>query len=416
MSLATVHQLPTKPNRGAPRVNAWRWNEHEDAALESLPPEIERLYLRGIRKHMDYASGITGVKRRVSMDGFMELLNYYPPAGSKEKPRLYSRQQITRMIDKLEAAGLVVRLHRGKGVKAAMEFKLPLACNDADQQRAESEQAGASKEKPRGCQLQEVSSEQGASKDERATSGTPLTPNPHSLSGGREHNIFAQAAQSGDDGLPASERPRQFSMPIDWVPNPEMFTAQCLRAGLPMDTRYAPHQLAKFTAHFADQSHRRYGESAWIAKLVDWIRNDLRRAKADEQKTQGNTYANRSATDAKRAEQDRIAAMLSNPNDTSWIEGLFDEESGDLGAGQPGVHSTGGDLPQDVENGIFDAGHGEAGEAGSGYIDGEVVNAAHDQEPGRGTGADQGRGWRVAAERGEADFEHEAETGGFWNA
>lgn len=178
MNLATVHHLPTPPNSRATRVNSWRWNELEDEALESLPPEIERLYLRGIRKYMDYATGVTGVKRRVCMDGFMELLNYYPPAGSKEKPRLYSRQQITRMIDKLESAGLVVRLHRGKGVKAAMEFKLPLACNDAEQQRAESEQVGASHTNPHGCHLQAINTEQGASKEERATSGVPVNPKP----------------------------------------------------------------------------------------------------------------------------------------------------------------------------------------------------------------------------------------------
>ena len=178
MNLATVHHLPTPPNSRATRVNSWRWNELEDEALESLPPEIERLYLRGIRKYMDYATGVTGVKRRVCMDGFMELLNYYPPAGSKEKPRLYSRQQITRMIDKLESAGLVVRLHRGKGVKAAMEFKLPLACNDAEQQRAESEQVGASHTNPHGCHLQAINTEQGASKEERATSCVPVNPKP----------------------------------------------------------------------------------------------------------------------------------------------------------------------------------------------------------------------------------------------
>lgn len=165
-------------------MNSWRWNELEDEALESLPPEIERLYLRGIRKHMDYATGITGVKRRVCMDGFMELLNYYPPVGSKEKPRLYSRQQITRMIDKLESVGLVVRLHRGKGVKAAMEFKLPLACNDEEQQRAESEQLGASNTNPHGYAAGEDRSEQGASKEERSTSGTPLNPNPLTTFGG----------------------------------------------------------------------------------------------------------------------------------------------------------------------------------------------------------------------------------------
>jgi|GEM_PF-4098592 len=179
---AEIFHFPTQERR--PRVNSWRWNEIEDEALLALPPEIERLYLHGIRKHMDYASGITGRKRRVSMDMFHELLDYYPPAGSREKPRLYSRQQITRMLDKLEDVGLIARLHRGKGVKAPMEFSLPMACCDAEQHRAESEQAGASQENPHYRAYGVGNSEQGASKEDRSTSGHPVTPNPLTTFGG----------------------------------------------------------------------------------------------------------------------------------------------------------------------------------------------------------------------------------------
>lgn len=178
--------------------------------------------------------------------------------------------------------------------------------------------------------------------------------------------------------------------------------------------RYAAHIQIKGSnaTEFVMQGKRFFGPAAEFEN--DWT---TPAPSANGYGAQGGQHANRPGTDAKRANQDRIAAMLSDPNDTSWIEGLFpDEESGDLGAGQPSVHAAGGDLPQDVENGVFDAGHGEAGEAGSGYIDGEVVNTAHDQEPGRSAGAYQGRGRGMATERGEADFEHEAEAGGLWNA
>ncbi|SDI28417.1 phage replication protein O [Vreelandella titanicae] len=164
----------------------------------------------------------------------------------------------------------------------------------------------------------------------------------------------------------------------------------------------------------------------WVSKDSFWKTNVLCPSKLREKWDQlelkviaykESRHGNRSGTDEKRANQDRIAAMLSDPNDTSWIEGLFpDEESGDLGAGEQGVHPTGSDLSRDMEESVFDAGHGEAGEAGNGYFHGEVVNAANDQEPGRGAGADQGRGWGVAAERGETDCEPETAAGGFWNA
>ncbi len=106
------------------------WNADEEAALEGLPHRVQVLYLRGLRRHMDYATGIVGRVRRISIDQFRELLEYRPPARSHERPETFSRQQVTRMLDRLEEAGLVQRLHRGKGVRVAMEFWLPLA--DAD--------------------------------------------------------------------------------------------------------------------------------------------------------------------------------------------------------------------------------------------------------------------------------------------
>ncbi len=166
---------------------------------------------------------------------------------------------------------------------------------------------------------------------------------------------------------------------------------------------------------------------AWASQDSFWQSNILSPTKLRKQwkalaiqfnnRRTGASHANRSGADAKRTDKDRIAAMLSDPNDTSWIEGLFpDEESGNLGAGQPGVHAPGSDLSEDVAERVFDGGHGEVGEAGSGDIDGEVVRTADAAEPGCGTGANQGRGQRVAAECGAPDCELETAAGGFWHA
>ena len=235
------------------------------------------------------------------------------------------------------------------------------------------------------------------------------------LSGTRE-DIFQQAAQSDDDGLPAAGKSHQFPMSLDWVPNSEMFAAQCLRACLPTDTQYAPHQLAKFTAHFADQPHRRHGESAWIAKLVDWVRNDIRRAKTAEQHSPGVRYASRQESDAKRSERDRIAARLANPNDADWMEGLFPDKNTASGACESGVYEAGSDLPQDVADIVYDRPDGSAGQAGGRYFDGEVVDTANCQKPGCSPGTNQSGGQRVAAERGAPDCDAQAAAGGLWDA
>lgn len=235
------------------------------------------------------------------------------------------------------------------------------------------------------------------------------------LSGARE-DVFQKAARLDDDGVPAAGKSHQFPMSLDWVPNPEMFAAQCLRACLPTDTQYAPHQLAKFTAHFADQPHRRHGESAWIAKLVDWVRNDIRRAKTAEQHSPGVRYASRQESDAKRSERDRIAARLANPNDDDWMEGLFPDENAASGACESGVYEAGSDLPQDVADIVYDRPDGSAGQAGGRYFDGEVVDTANCQKPGCSSGTNQSGGQRVAAERGAPDCDAQAAAGGLWDA
>lgn len=142
-----------------------------------------------------------------------------------------------------------------------------------------------------------------------------------SLSGAGEsgESIFEQAAQRTDDGdtVPTGGA-RQFPMTLDWQPYPEQLAAACQRAGLPVDTQPAAHQLAKFTAHHADNPSRRYGAMAWTAKLVDWIRNDQQQ----NTKPTGGSHANRQQrtprrrlTAAEARERDRALARGEQPGD-----------------------------------------------------------------------------------------------------
>ncbi|MEA3250170.1 MAG: hypothetical protein U9Q35_01100 [Pseudomonadota bacterium] len=361
-------------------MNSWRWNEVEDGLLAELPPEIERLYLRGIRKHMDYATGITGRKRRVSMEMFSELLTYYPPAGSREKPRYFSRQQITRMIDKLEDSGLIERLHRGKGVKAPMEFHLPLACSDAEQQRAESEQGGASQEKQRPRASGEVNSEQGASKEERSTSGSPV--NPSSPYG---EDVAASAPETNK---PKSRK--KWGEEIDHELVIEMHAAvtrDLTNPKKPNANTWANDFRLMRNVDGRTVEQIRY-LITWTAEHHFWSTVILcpakMRAKWDQLEKQvkqlkESRHENRHATDQQRAERDRVAASLADPYDTSWADGLFDEggaPGSDRNAGEPGVHSDGGDLSADVADVFHDGRDAQAGKAGACVIDGELVFAA----------------------------------------
>lgn len=145
------------------------------------------------------------------------------------------------------------------------------------------------------------------------TPGVPLTTNEppmnptHSQGAG---DVFARAAQQGDDGQPLTAGAHQFAMTLDWQPDPEHLAAACKRAGLPADTRPAPHQLAKFTAHHADNPSRRHGAMAWTSKLVDWIRNDARQqaAQPQQQPTGGARHGNRTGSAGQRQRFSNLSA------------------------------------------------------------------------------------------------------------
>lgn len=153
-------------------------------------------------------------------------------------------------------------------------------------------------------------------------------PNPNSHSGAGE-SIFEQAARrTGDGEMPPTAGARQFAMTLDWQPDPEHLAAACQRAGLPADTQPATHQLAKFTAHHADQPSRRHGAMAWTAKLVDWIRNDQRQQ--TQQPTPGGAHAQRkqrtptrrlTAAEARERDRQRQQAGGGNVFDGEWTPG-----------------------------------------------------------------------------------------------
>ena len=112
---------------------SWQYNEDEDAALEYLPHTDQVLYLRGLRKFMDFASGIVGIRRKVSYQMFRELLEVHRRRGST-KPEYYpKRDEVRAALTRLEVAGLIIRVPSlTKAVADSMVFRLPLANIDLE--------------------------------------------------------------------------------------------------------------------------------------------------------------------------------------------------------------------------------------------------------------------------------------------
>lgn len=69
-------------------------------------PHIQQLtYLRGIRPYMDVKTGVTGIKRRISLQSISEQLYIEPHQGIKSQS--FSRDQVRRAISGLVRAGMI---------------------------------------------------------------------------------------------------------------------------------------------------------------------------------------------------------------------------------------------------------------------------------------------------------------------
>ena len=87
--------------------------------MDYLPHTDQVIYLRGIRRRMDYRTGIAGVSASISYDWLSQLCEVHPRRGShiKEPARL-TKEALRAVFARLEVAGLVehVRDHGGRGL------------------------------------------------------------------------------------------------------------------------------------------------------------------------------------------------------------------------------------------------------------------------------------------------------------
>jgi hypothetical protein len=81
-------------------------SDEELQALEGLPHLHRCLYIFGIRRYMDYSTGITGIKRKISYKSLSEEVYINPHQGMTDT-KTKSIAQLKRAVKFLEKAGLI---------------------------------------------------------------------------------------------------------------------------------------------------------------------------------------------------------------------------------------------------------------------------------------------------------------------
>lgn len=119
------------------------WTDDEEELLQGLPWIVQLVYLRGLRRFMDYSTGVVGVKRGISRQSLAETLYVEPVSGRHTKDSgAPTISAIRNALERLESIGLIEKIpHKDKLI-----FFLPKAArDDSDQKRSV---RGTSEERP----------------------------------------------------------------------------------------------------------------------------------------------------------------------------------------------------------------------------------------------------------------------------
>ncbi|QEY15484.1 hypothetical protein D0C16_05545 [Cellvibrio sp. KY-GH-1] len=104
----------------------WSWSAEEDAAMDYLPHAAQVLYLRVLRRRMDFNTGVVGITCRLSYKLIGEWLEVRPPAKSTKPIIRLTVQAIRTALEQLEKAGLIKRVE-SDGEVLPLVFLLPFA-------------------------------------------------------------------------------------------------------------------------------------------------------------------------------------------------------------------------------------------------------------------------------------------------
>lgn len=99
---------------------SFRLSNKEADALRGCHHLDQVLYVFGLRRHMDYATGVVGESRRISVQSLKEAAFVEPSNGPVRESGSPSKHRILRAIERLADRGLVVR-------EGTFVFRLPLA-------------------------------------------------------------------------------------------------------------------------------------------------------------------------------------------------------------------------------------------------------------------------------------------------
>ncbi len=233
-------------------------NEAESAALMGLSLLAKTLYVIGLRCFVDYATGVVGVRRRISRQYLREVAEYVPDSGSTRKAWQPSNGEIRAALEELGRAGVIARVPR---YQRALVFSLPLVIRRHSVQKRSNR--GTTDEEPTPSDAKNI-----LDISELAGFGEAGTTDQNDNNGAR--NALPLLNNSTP---PTRARVRErFAMSHDWLPSPQILDMHLIMQGLKAIAEEEKGEiLGEFRSYWLTQPERRT-DAEWTHTLVRSIK------------------------------------------------------------------------------------------------------------------------------------------------
>lgn len=276
-------------------------NDAEWGALADEPADVFKLYC-AIRRFMDYRTGVSGQKRRLSEQMFREEL-YIAPTRGRHESGSPTRQKVRSLVDRLITLGAITPI-------GPLVYQLPNADWDG------SSKSSATDEQPD----QQPHQQPEEIPDKPNESGTFDAADHGSTTGSESDQSLINNLPpiSGKSPIVLSVR-GYFSMPLEgWAPVPKTFNAIAYTNAIPRDA-LTPDRLTTFCTYWAVRPEREQSQAQWEATLVEFLKKQIQFAKASGSTANGhvrpeNPAQNRQGQGAQSGQRNARQGPLSAPD------------------------------------------------------------------------------------------------------
>lgn len=245
-------------------------NDAEWGVLADEPADVFKLYC-AIRRFMDYRTGVSGQKRRLSEQMFREEL-YIAPTRGRHESGSPTRQKVRSLVDRLITLGVITPI-------GPCVFQLRNADWDSPSKSSATDEQPDQKPLQQPQQIPENLNESGALADPGqglatgSESGEPLINNLPPIS---------------VNPIKLLERGAYFPMPLDgWAPDPKTFKAICFKNKVPVGAA-TPELLDAFCSYWHVRPEKEQSQAQWEYQLVAYLNSRIQHAKASGSTANGN--------------------------------------------------------------------------------------------------------------------------------